>query len=308
MVKGAWSVRKPLPFGIADAPAVSYEDKIFVFGGYSRNPKDVMNQVLEYSPTGDMWRLRSPMSEPRWGAAAALHSDSVYVFGGRPASKFWPQAATKEVERYDIAEDTWTTLSPLPRCLQSQGLMAVTVGSNIYIFNESYTFEYDPVNDRYASRANAPLARRWATCAHVKVVTEDRIHVIGGWDSAASDATNVNYYYVPASNKWVGPCALAPYRAYGVTRDNPVWKNRICFGFGHKNPDLFFRDVYVYDPEIDNWAAPLDKAHFERDGVACAVADGSLYVVGGRSEPNDAKAFGLTHNERLELQFSFANR
>jgi N-acetylneuraminic acid mutarotase len=179
--------------------------------------------------------------------------------------------------------------------------MAVTVGHKIYIFNESNTFEYDPLNDRYAPRANAPVARGWATCALVKVGMEDRIYIIGGLDSAFSDATNTNYYYLPASNKWIGPCASAPYRAYGVTRDNPVWKNRIYFGFGHAKPDLFFKDVYIYDPENDNWAGPLDRARFERDGVACAVADGSLYVIGGRSEPNDATAFGLPHNERLEL-------
>lgn len=314
MPQGTWSARRHLPFGIADAPAVSHKDKIFVFGGYGTTPRDVKDSVLEYSTTKDVWCLRSPMSKPRWGAAAALYGDRIYVFGGcesrrphpfigliRPSSRFWQQAAIKDVERYDIAKDNWTMLSQLPHGLRSQGLMAVTVGYKIYIFYGGFTFEYDPVHDRYARRANAPLKRSWATCAHVKVATEDRIYIIGGFDSAFSNATNMNYYYMPASNKWIGPCALAPYRAYGVTRDNPVWKNRIYFGFGHKNPDLFYRDIHAYDPENDNWEGPLSKARFERDGVGCAVVDGSLYVVGGRSEPNDFSAFGLTCNEQLEL-------
>jgi hypothetical protein len=290
-----------LPVGIADAPAVSYGGKIYVFGGYGKNHNDVKRQVFEYSPTSDTWCLRSPMSTPRWGAAAALYGDHVYVFSGRLVSRLLWKPVTKSVERYDITGDTWTTLNPLPHGLRSQGLMAVTVGSKIYVFNEGFTFEYDPVKDRYARRANAPVARRWATCAHVKAAMEDRIHIVGGWDSVVSDATDVNYYYLPTSDKWIGPRAPAPYRAYGVTRDNPVWENRIYFGFGHRSPDLFYSDIYVYSPEKDSWAGPLGEAHFERDGVACAVVDGMIYVIGGRSEPNDAVAFGLTCNERFDL-------
>jgi N-acetylneuraminic acid mutarotase len=296
LLKGDWSNRKPLPFGIADAPAVSYRGRILVFGGYGKSPNDVKNHVLEFTPTRDVWSVRSPMREPRWGGAAALYGDYVYVFGGMGTGNL-----SEAVERYDIAGDAWTTLGSFPRSLRSQGLMTVTVGSKIYIFSEAFTFEYDPVNNLYARRANAPLARRWATCAHVKAGTEDRIHIIGGFDSAVSDATDANHCYLPASDTWIGPRLSAPYRAYGVTRDNPVWKNKIYFGFGHRNPDLFYSDIYAFDPENDNWSNPLGKAFFERDGVACAVADGSLYVIGGRSEPNDATAFGLTHNERLEL-------
>jgi N-acetylneuraminic acid mutarotase len=87
----------------------------------------------------------------------------------------------------------------------------------------------------------------------------------------------------------------------GMTRDNPVWENKIYFGFGHRKPDTFYRDIYAYDPEEDTWTRPLPKASFARDGVACAVVGNGLYVIGGRSEPDDALAFGLPYNERFEL-------
>ena len=301
MSEGAWRVRRSLPFGLADAPAVSCRGKILVFGGYGTSRNDATNRVLEYVPTSDAWGLRSPMHEPRWGAAAALYDDRVYVFGGIGTRDF-----SETVERYDLENDTWATLGSFPRTLRSQGLMAVTVRSKIYIFNEAFTFEYDPDNDSYAPRANAPLPRRWATCACIKAGPEDRIHIIGGFDSTISDATDANYYYVPVSDTWIGPRASAPYRAYGVTRDNPVWKNKIYFGFGHRNPDLFYREIYAYDPENDNWSNPLGKASFERDGVACAVLDDSIYVIGGRSEPNDPVAFGLTCNERFDLRYGLS--
>lgn len=296
VLNGTWSIRQPLPFGIADAPAISYGDKILVFGGYGKSPSDVKSQVLEYNQAGDLWQLRSPMSKARWGAAATLCGDTVYVFGGTPTAKL--------VECYDIVKDIWKELNSLPSRLRSQGLMAVTVGSEIYLFNEHSTFAYDPVRDRYETRADAPLARRWATCACVSVSGEERIHIIGGWDLSLSDATDVNYYYLPTDDAWIGPCSPAPYRAYGATRDNPTWKNRILFGFGHRNPDLFFKDIYVYDPKGDSWDANAAKALFERDGVGCAITNDGLHVIGGRSEPNDATAFGLPYNERLQLSFS----
>ena len=300
--KGSWCVKEPLPFGIADAPAVSYRDRLFVIGGYGKTPNDIKNKVLEYDATEDKWRLKSPFSERRWGATAALQGGHIYIFGGRRAGKVSLRPFSKLVEQYDIKDDSWTALDSVPRRLRSQGLMAVTVGAKIFLFNEAFTFEYDPASGRYSRRANAPLARRWSTCAYVKAGSEDRIYIIGGFDSSTSNATDANYYYLPASDIWCGPRTSAPYRAYGVTRDNPVWKNKIYFGFGHTDPDKFYGDLYAYDPENDNWSNALGKAHFERDGVACAVIDDSIYVIGGRSEPNDSVAFGLTHNERFDLR------
>jgi hypothetical protein len=134
----------------------------------------------------------------------------------------------------------------------------------------------------------------------VKVGTEDRIYIIAGYDSKACDVTDVNYYYLPSLDKWVGPREVSPYRALGVTRDNPVWQDEVYFGFGHRKPDTFYRDMYAYNPLKDTWT-PLSKARFARDGVACAIVDDALYVIGGRNEPKDAIAYGVTYNERLEL-------
>lgn len=301
----AWSLRRPLPFGIADAPSTSYGHEIFVFGGYGVTPGDVKSCVLRYSLDEDVWSVKKSMSKPRWGAAAASHEGRAYVFGGvvgLPGYLTHDLPASKAVECYEIAEDSWTTLKPLPKELRGHGLMAVTVQSMIYLFKEASTFEYDPSNDSYLRRANAPIPRRWATCACVKLGLENSVHIIGGFDSSVWRVTDANYCYLPKSDEWIGPRAPAPYRALGVTRDNPVWQGRIYFGFGHRKPDMFYNEMHIYDPEKDSWTGPLPRAIFPRDGVACAVVDDWLYVIGGRSEPNDSLAFGLTHNERLALR------
>ena len=153
-----------------------------------------------------------------------------YVFGGYPKNV---------AELYEIEHDKWKALNPMPGLLSlpgesnSQGLMAVTVGSKIYLFFREQTYEYDPPTDQYTRKADSPIARTWATCAVVRIGTEDRIYIIGGSDPNAI-ATDANYYYVPSTNKWSAPQARAPYCAYGVTRDNPVWMNMIYYGFGQR--------------------------------------------------------------------------
>ena len=96
-----WVDGQALPFGIADAPAVSYGTRLFVFGGYSRTVKDYRNSVLEFD--GHVWTLKSPMPIPCWGPAATIHDDNAYVFGGYPN-------ATAQL--YRITSDEWTLLVP----------------------------------------------------------------------------------------------------------------------------------------------------------------------------------------------------
>ena len=282
-----WADDQPLPFGVADAPAVSHGSSLLLFGGYRRNIEDSMNAVLEFD--GHVWSSKSSMPTPRWGSAATVYADEAYVFGG------YPNAVA---ERYRITRDEWTSLGSMPADLQGQGLMVATVGSSIYLFFRRKTFEYDIEKDQYVQRKDAPISRTWATCAVARVESEDRIYLIGGHDSSRSDATSANYYYLPSRDEWSDPQSPAPYSAYGVTRDNPVWMNRIYYGFGHKNPDLFFKELYSYDPVTSEWSR-LPTASHERDGVACAIINGVLFVVGGRNVPNNQ--YGLTYCEALTL-------
>ena len=282
-----WTTGQVLPFGVADAPAVSSGNGVLVFGGYGSSINDYKSNVLEFD--GQVWSSKSSMLVPRWGAAATVYGNDVYVFGG------YPNAVA---ERYEIMNDRWTLLGSMPTPIKGQGLMVATVGSRTYLFFGKSTYEYDPATDQYTPKTEAPLARTWATCAAVRVRNEDRIYIIGGHDTNLDDGTNVNYYYKQSSDKWSDPQPPAPYSAYGVTRDNPVWRGIIYYGFGHKNPDQFFKEMYSYNPENAEWSK-LPTASHERDGVACAISNGTLYVMGGRNQPKDQ--FGLTYCETLTL-------
>ena len=282
-----WTTGQALPFGIADAPVVSTGNGVLVFGGYGSSVNDPLGSVLEFD--GQVWKSKSSMHVSRWGAAATVYGNDVYVFGG------YPNAVA---ERYEITDDKWTLLGSMPTPIQGQGLMAATVGSRIYLFFRNSTYEYDPTTDQYTRKTEAPLARTWATCAVVRVGNEDRVYIIGGYDTNLGDGTSVNYYYKPSPDQWSDPQPPAPYRAYGVTRDNPVWRGIIYYGFGLKNPDQFFKEMYSYNPRNAVWSR-LPSASHERDGVGCTILDGTLYVVGGRNLPKDQ--FGLTYCETLTL-------
>ena len=246
------------------------------------------------SSTGPYGINVHPCQRRGWGAAATSYEDQVYVFGGAPNSV---------AERYQVSKDTWSTLSELPQALRplSHGLMAVTVHSEIYLFYRNAVYAYDPDRDEYTKKRNPPVPRSWATCAAVDVDGEARIYLIGGYDFHLEDGTNANYYYKPSADRWSSHQAPAPYSAYGVTRDNPVWKNLIYYGFGHtKQPNRFFKYMYTFDPTSNGWLE-LSIASHERDGISCAILDGRLFVVGGRNHPDDEVAFGLQYNESLTL-------
>ena len=228
------------------------------------------------------------MTYARWGAAAALYGGIAYVFGGSPSY----------VEAYNISSNSWTTKSSLPGPISAQGLMAITVGTEIYLFCYGSAYQYDPSTDTYTALTNLPTgySLTWATCAYVNVGGEDRIYLIGGYNyGAGGGGTNAVMYYRPANNDWVQPSTTAPYAAYGTTRDNPVIGGKIYYGYGNSaGSSFFYSSMYAYDPAANTWTQ-LTSGTYPRDGVACGVVNGKLYVIGGRNvEPNP---FGTDYNE-----------
>jgi hypothetical protein len=294
---GSYSTKAPMTHAVADLPGVGYNGKVYVFGGYGTSSSDVKAYTQQYDPSTNTWTDETAMPTARWGAAACLYSESVYVFGGYDSG-----GDSNKVEAYNIAGDSWSAKTDLPAPLTAAGLMCVTIGSYIYISVYNFIYKFDPAGNggsgSYTQLTNAPVQRTWATMAYVSVSGEDRIYLIGGYDtSGAGQATNVNYYYRPAYNDWSSAQATAPYAAWGVLRDNPVINGLIYYGLGYDGTN-FHSDLYSYDPSTDTWSSALASATYARDGMACAVVGSKLYAIGGRNV--DPDPYGLNNNEQFD--------
>ena len=203
-----------LTHAAADVPAAVSNGKLYVFGGYGTSDTDYLNYTQEYDPVANSWTQKAVMPTARWGAAAAELGGKIYVFGGTVSGK----KPTNKCESFDVAGNSWTTKTSLPSAYPN-GIMAVTVGSYIYLFYGNDTLQFDPSGNggagSYTLKASSPVWKQWGTCAYVNVGGEDRIYIIGGSNSS-SVFQNTNYYYGPGTDTWSSAQAAAPYAAHGV--------------------------------------------------------------------------------------------
>ena len=125
-----WNIRRSLHTARSHPATVSYNGKIYVFGGGGPNFLS-LDTVEMYDPGSDTWSWGRTMPTHRSGAVAALVGEKVYVIGGgykKPDGKF---KFLTTVEIYSPAEDRWETG---PDMIMPHDYPGVAVsGNEIYI-------------------------------------------------------------------------------------------------------------------------------------------------------------------------------
>lgn len=178
-----WTTLTPMPNPRAHVAAVSYEGKIWAFGGliwpdlnrYGNSDDDgeagaggsALVQV--YDPEADSWSSGyTSMPTRRGGAFAAALHDGLHVFGGHCNWLYGQQGSCSRAEGvYDIHEvydpltDSWSTKSPLPSPIAFMSgvaydghevqLFGGSVGTSIEAGPErrNYHFYYDSYTDSW---------------------------------------------------------------------------------------------------------------------------------------------------------------
>jgi len=287
---GIWEVKTNLTYPVADVPVVTYNGKLYAFGGYDNGGDNPKNYTQIYDPSTDSWTLGADMPTARWGATVSVVDDVAYVFAGAINSS----AYTNVCEAYNITANSWSSKTNVPAEIAYQGLMSVPYQGNIYLFYKTYVYMYNVTADSYVQKASSTYSITWATCA----IIDDVVYLLGGYDYGTSAASNVVRAYNITSDTWDDSYDTAPYAAWGTTRDNPVINGKIYYGYGQGPSGTYHTKMYEYDPISKTWAQ-LSNANYDRDGLGCGVVDGNLYCVGGRNQ--SAPAPGLGWNEKLLL-------
>ena len=212
-----WSDRAPLNVPRGEHVAVSYDGKIYVFGGNDVNTV-ALDVVEVYDPAGDSWTILSPMPTARNHSGAAALDSLIYVAGGRIG--YWdnPMTLIGALEAYSPASDTWYSLPPMPtpRSAISVAALAgkvITFGGelpSIYAQVESY----DPGSMTWTS-LSPMLTPRHGTGA---VVSGDTAFVIAGADEFGGHPVGANEGFV------LGTCVDADHDGYG----NPGHEENTC--------------------------------------------------------------------------------
>ncbi|HEX7926605.1 MAG TPA: kelch repeat-containing protein, partial [bacterium] len=179
------------------------------------------NAVEAFDPLTGQWQRLAPLPTARWQAGAAEVGGKVYVIGGRTGKN----DLSDVVEAYDVRANTWAARGKAP--FKRAALAAVSMGSVIYVLGgetkdvgvsflsvksgEQVTAEYDPVGDRWASKAPAPTGR----FGPAAVAVGRKIYVFGGLVGTSLMRSPARHYdvYDQGADRWLGGQSMPRGRA-----------------------------------------------------------------------------------------------
>lgn len=227
------------------------------------------------------WIPRASMHQARGGLGVAVVNGKIYAIGGSTQSgqepTIPPSALLGDIniggfvgtnEEYDPATDVWTYKAPMPT---PRILFATAVYQNkVYCIggrctvgnmNGGYTGVnevYDPVVDKWETKASMPTARGWLQAN----VVGDKIYLMGGDPNA-----NLNEVYDPATNTWTtkAPMPTGTSGYASVVVDNKIY---VVGGFSSNLNQ-------IYDPVADKWNLYTSPP----SGVAAGVAAVTIGVM-----------------------------
>jgi N-acetylneuraminic acid mutarotase len=218
----SWDIVAPLPLPLHHPVAIGYEGKIYSLGGQSTmQTAGDTGRTFAYDPVADEWTELATMPTARGAGAGAVVGDRIYVGGGRPP-------AGNAFEVYDVGDDMWTELPPLPQNFDERNHLAATaIGDRVYFaggrydgggFSDPMTAVldvFDTVSGMWSTAAPLPRPRGGVN----GVLAFGCFHVWGGEGANTGEPNNVfpdHDVYDPRDDSWtsIGPL---PTPIHGVT-------------------------------------------------------------------------------------------
>ncbi|WGM89866.1 MAG: kelch repeat-containing protein [Candidatus Bathyarchaeum tardum] len=177
------------------------------------------------------------------------------------------------------AEDSWTTLEPMPT--ERAWLGVAVVDGKIYAIVDTINYEYDPSTNSWTTKTPMPTPRNGFGIA----VVENKIYVIGG-------GTVINEAYDPTTDTWE---TKAPMNIARSGLSASVINGKIyCIGGNRGEPTYSgVSATEVYDPSTDTWTT-AHQIPTPVTGHVSAVVNNKIYIIGG--------AIGVTLNQIYDLE------
>ncbi|MCW4044159.1 MAG: hypothetical protein NWE94_01410, partial [Candidatus Bathyarchaeota archaeon] len=287
VAEDTWVSKAPMQVARGNLGVAVVNGKIYAIGGStasggggtSNGPSPITGGVVgineEYDPATDTWAFKTPMPTPRAVFAIAVYQNRIYCIGGYTSNG----TVTGITEVYHPETNTWETGTSMPT---PRGWLTANVASaKIYLIggyvpdDSDFGFAisalnevYDPETDSWATKAPIPAA----IADYPSAVVGNKIYVMGGLSSRPQP--DLNQIYDPETDRWsrgtLMPAGIR-YGAAGATTgvNAPA---RIYF--------VSESCTQVYDPLNDSWAFGAIMP-ISRHGIAIAVANDILYVIGG---------------------------
>ncbi|MCA9731867.1 MAG: T9SS type A sorting domain-containing protein [Deferribacteres bacterium] len=274
IVAGTWDNAAFLNIPRAGASAISWQGKIYVFGGKSLN-YSVLNTVEIYDRNTGIWdaSYAAPFHQARYNASTVLWNDKVYLLGGRTIND-----VLKNVEVYDLVQNTWTDAHDLR--IPREGHSACFFNDRIYAIGgqdkdaqlvESIEW-YDNTKDNWE---DAVFELPYARSAHFSAVYANDYFMFGGYYWGLT-----KYIYKAQLGyngyEWQQIGELSEPRAYGATAQI----DSLIFIIGGETHDDKTNLVEIFNVKTGELTRG-DDMNMSHSGMATAVLDNQIYSIGG---------------------------
>ena len=178
-----WSIETNLPVPHNYSVAVTYGDKILLFGGWDQ-AEDNMDQVLEFDPSLNTWSAKTTMPVGRSGMKAVVCGGKVWLMGGVTGSG---NDYSNRVDIYDPVTDTWAQMPDLT--VARHWALAWTLNGQVYIGGgrpDASTYlttieSYDFSSNQWRIIGNLPDRAYQSDSALIN----GKLYLTGGYDGSA---------------------------------------------------------------------------------------------------------------------------
>jgi N-acetylneuraminic acid mutarotase len=234
----SWSSIAPLPGERENASAVSDGTYIYILGGWDGNGI-TQGTMFRYDPATDSYTTMSSFTIATAAQGAAYVNGKIYRIGGctDTCDNF-----TGSVEAFDIANNTWTTVAPLPQALAwfmvtAQGNYLYTAGG-IRPPETGKTYRYDPSANTWSDAAISDLPSVWWGGA--SSVLNDKSIIAGGYAGFQFSDSVAGLDMANPTGTWL---TLTPMPAARSRMDSGTLGNALYVVGGRPAPDGFTGSV-----------------------------------------------------------------
>lgn len=271
---GTWTALAPVPAPTEGMQTAVVGNKIVAAYGFSGGDTQL---TRIYNIAANSWGFGAVAPAPvRSEGAAASHGGFFYAVGGRPV--------IADLDRYDPASDTWTSLADMPT--GRAGLGVATVGNAIYAIGGrtgaspcaggalATVERYDIDTNTWSTVAPLPSARSDLAA----VARGGKIYVFGGCTDFATVLDDVDVYN-PVTDTWsTAPADMPTARAamYGAAaKGGTIY---VVGGWTPLTGQLATNEAYKV--ASDTWSTALAMPS-PRAEMGVVSHGGRVYTVGG---------------------------
>jgi N-acetylneuraminic acid mutarotase len=156
-----WSQGTPLPAPRSAYALVSFEGRLYLFGGW--DGRSFVKNVYVYYPSDDRWQELIPLEVPRGFAGAAISGRQIVLAGGYDGKKALTNVDIFQPDLVGSSESAWKKGADLPGGRYGMGMTSVAdfvylVGGNGEVESNTIALVFSPQINQWQSLLPPPTA------------------------------------------------------------------------------------------------------------------------------------------------------